>query len=162
MRLRELRGMHMEIPDTDTRVLEKGPEGQNLYIHRQMESRVFYYAGHPDEIDGRLAELNSEWDIERMLQANAAGFSLFGVLMGVRDRKWLVLPMAVAGFLMQHALQGWCPPAEVFRRLGVRTTKEINDERYALRVLRGDFNELNIASVEDPMEKARKAIEAAS
>lgn len=55
------------------------------------------------------------------------------------DRKWLALPAAVAGFLMQHALQGWCPPIELFRRLGVRTAGEIARERYALKALRGDF-----------------------
>jgi hypothetical protein len=43
------------------------------------------------------------------------------------------------GFLLQHAVQGWCPPLPLLRRLGVRTADEINEERYALKALRGDF-----------------------
>jgi hypothetical protein len=45
----------------------------------------------------------------------------------------------VLTFLFQHAVQGWCPPLPVLRRLGVRTRKEIDRERYALKALRGDF-----------------------
>ena len=44
--------------------------------------------------------------------------------------------------VLQHALQGWCPPVPLFRRLGFRTEAEINQERYALKVLRGDFANL--------------------
>jgi len=47
----------------------------------------------------------------------------------------IVLP-----FLFQHAVQGWCPPVPVFRWLGVRTRQEIDEEKYALKVLRGDFD----------------------
>jgi len=46
----------------------------------------------------------------------------------------------VFGFFFQHATQGWCPPIPVFRRMGVRTRREINRERYALKALRGDFD----------------------
>lgn len=44
----------------------------------------------------------------------------------------------VAGFLFQHAVQGWCPPVPILRRLGVRTEAEIFEEITALRTL-GDF-----------------------
>ncbi len=37
------------------------------------------------------------------------------------------------------AVQEWCPPVPVFRRLGVRTCQEIDEEKYALKILRGDF-----------------------
>jgi hypothetical protein len=40
-------------------------------------------------------------------------------------------------------VQGWCPPLPVFRRLGIRTASEIDYERYALKSLRGDFDELD-------------------
>lgn len=55
------------------------------------------------------------------------------------DRRFYLLPAVVVGFLLQHAVQGWCPPMPVFRRLGVRTASEIEEERYALKALRGDF-----------------------
>jgi hypothetical protein len=54
-------------------------------------------------------------------------------------RRLLLLPLGVALFLLQHGLQGWCPPLALFRRRGVRTRREIDLERYALKALRGDF-----------------------
>jgi hypothetical protein len=33
------------------------------------------------------------------------------------NNRWLVLPIAVTGFLLQHAIQGWCPPIPVLWRL---------------------------------------------
>lgn len=148
----------MELPHTETRVMENSPEHINAHLRREMEARVCYYAQNPDLIDERLTELDREWDIERTLEANAAGIGLFGILMGARHRKWLLLPLAVAGFLMQHAVQGWCPPVELFRRIGIRTTREINHERTALKALRGDFD-TDIAAIEDPAQKAQKALE---
>ena len=58
------------------------------------------------------------------------------------DRRLLVLPGLVAAFLLQHALQGWCPPVPLFRHLGFRTAAEIDEERCALKALRGDFREV--------------------
>jgi hypothetical protein len=45
----------------------------------------------------------------------------------------------VGGFLFQHAIEGWCPPVPILRRLGFRTAREIDIERVALKTLRGDF-----------------------
>ena len=102
-----------------------------------------YYTSHPDQIDERLRELDREWDIERVLETQAASISILGVMMGATvNKKWFVLPGIVGGFLLQHALQGWCPPVPIFRRLGVRTQGEIDMERYALKALRGDFSNI--------------------
>jgi hypothetical protein len=93
-------------------------------------------------IDRRLEELDSEWDIERCLETGAASLSLVGAALALTvNRKWLWLPAGVAAFLLQHAIQGWCPPLPVLRRMGVRTTDEINQERFALKALRGDFRD---------------------
>jgi hypothetical protein len=56
------------------------------------------------------------------------------------NKRWLALPALVLAFLFQHAVQGWCPPIALFRRLGARTRKEIDVEKYALKFLRGDFD----------------------
>ncbi len=53
-----------------------------------------------------------------------------------------MVPAIVAGFLLQHAVQGWCPPVPIFRRMGIRTAREIDSERYALKIIRGDFESL--------------------
>ncbi|HVT30818.1 MAG TPA: hypothetical protein VHE81_22625 [Lacipirellulaceae bacterium] len=97
----------------------------------------------PAAIDRRLAELDAEWDIERCLETMAPSFSLAGLTLGITvNRKWLLLPIVVQAFFLQHALQGWCPPVPVLRRLGFRTADEINGERFALKALRGDFDSL--------------------
>ena len=91
-------------------------------------------------LDRRLEALDREWDIERVLEANAAAVSLIGLALGrFVDRRFYLLPTAVAGFLLQHALQGWCPPLPLFRRLGIRTAKEIAEESLSLKFIRGDF-----------------------
>ncbi|MEX0702885.1 MAG: YgaP-like transmembrane domain [Planctomycetales bacterium] len=128
-------------PTTEGRVPEHTREEHNERIRREMLENVGLVAeGGPEAIDIRLRELDAEWDIERLLEANAASVVLAGVLLGATvSRKFFLLPGVVAGFLLQHALQGWCPPVPLFRRLGVRTAGEIARERYALKALRGDF-----------------------
>jgi hypothetical protein len=116
-------------------------------VRRSLEEaareRVQRLAARPHLIARRLRELDAEWDIERALEANAATLALSGASLAVfRDRRWGLVPMVVAGFLLQHALQGWCPPLPVLRRLGFRTRAEIDQERYALKAVRGDFDAL--------------------
>jgi hypothetical protein len=90
-------------------------------------------------IDRRLRDLDREWDIERTLETNASVLALAGSVLGLTKNRWFFLvPAAVSAFLLQHALQGWCPPLPLFRRLGVRTRREIDDERHRLLLLRGD------------------------
>jgi len=122
-----------------TRVTAHTSEEVNRRIQQNTLARVAYLADHAEEIDARLEELDREWDIERAIEANASVLAFAGVAVGSLDRRWLVLPALVTGFLFQHAIQGWCPPVPVLRRLGFRTADEINQERYALKVLRGDF-----------------------
>ena len=129
------------IPTTVARVPEHTADSANQAIRRRTHEDIARIAARgPEAIDRRLAELDREWDIERTLEANAATVALVGLGLGTFvDRRFYLLPAAVAGFLLQHAVQGWCPPMPVFRRLGVRTASEIDEERYALKALRGDF-----------------------
>ncbi len=97
-----------------------------------------------EAIRRRLTELDQEWDVERALEANAATAALLGLTLGATvDRKWFLFPAFVAGFLLQHAVFGWCPPLPVMRRLGFRTRCEIEQERYALKALRVTFKMSN-------------------
>ena len=142
------------VPRSD-RVRRHGPEKANEEILREMRERIASYASRPqDEVERRLDELDGEWDLERALQVNAAVLSLAGLVLGVtRDRKWLWMPGVVAGFLLQHAVSGWCPPVEVLRRWKLRTREEIDAEKFALRAQRGDFRGVEVghsASSEGP------------
>jgi hypothetical protein len=108
-----------------------------------MEERVRHLSVQPSGIARRLRDLDREWDIERAIEANAATLALVGLGLGVmHDRRWMALPALVGSFLLQHAIQGWCPPVPVLRSMGFRTADEINEERTALKAMRGDFNGL--------------------
>lgn len=121
------------------RVPRHTDEAINRRIRREIAFSVEYYGEHRDEIDDRLDELDAEWDIERAIAANAAALAFVGTALGItRGRKWLALPLLVSGFLFQHAIEGWCPPVPILRRLGFRTACEIDEERQALKALRGD------------------------
>ena len=124
------------------RVSAHTDDAVNARIRRQTEANVAWFATHPQQIDRRLRELDEEWDIERVLETGSSALTLAGLILSVaRSRRWVLLSLAVQGFFMQHALQGWCPPLPVFRRLGIRTQYEIEQERYALKALRGDFQD---------------------
>jgi hypothetical protein len=131
-------------------------------IRRRTEADVAYYALHPDEIDARLDELELETDIERLLQRNASTLSLAALGLSLLGwRRMLLVPLLVQGFLLQHAVDGWCPPLPVLRRLGYRTRREIEHERTALKALRGDFRSSAEAEKGDPLAGARSALQAA-
>ena len=131
----------------------------NRRLDRELAARVRgYEQKSPDEITGRINELDREWDVERWLETNASAIAFTGLVLGVtHSRKWLFLPGIVLPFLFQHAVQGWCPPIPVLRRLGVRTREEIDREKYALKVLRGDFEQTGSTQCS---ETALKAVEA--
>jgi hypothetical protein len=150
----------MLLAQTSDRVQANTAEEINSHIQQWTKHNVSRYAqAGPAAIDRRLAELDAEWDIERYLETMAPSFTLAGLLLGITiNRKWLLLPIVVQSFFLQHALQGWCPPIPVLRRLGVRTADEINQERYALKALRGDFE--GVYSLTSASDRASEAVAA--
>ncbi len=120
----------------------------NERVDQELRQRVQSYANADREtLSRRIEELDREWDMERTLEANAATLALTGTLLGAFvSKKFLVIPIVVTSFLLQHAIEGWCPPLPIFRRLGVRTRQEIEKERYALKLLRGDLDAGDVES----------------
>lgn len=138
----------MQIPSTIDRVPQHTSETINQRIWQETVDRVRHFAQHPEQIDDRLDELDREWDTERFLETNASALSFTGIVLGATvDRRFLIVPAVVTAFLFQHAVQGWCPPLPIIRRLGFRTQYEIEAERYALKALRGDFATLDMEDV---------------
>jgi hypothetical protein len=128
----------------------------NQQIEDDIRKRVRHFAAHLDAIPSRLLELREEWDIDRAIEANASALAFTGIVLGAtRDNRWFALPALVTAFLFQHAIQGWCPPVPVLRRMGFRTAHEIEQERTALKALRGDFN-----SITAQQDKAAAALAA--
>lgn len=93
-------------------------------------------AGGPAAIHRRLDQLDQEWDVDRILAAATSGAVLGGLLLGtISSRKWYLLPALAGGFLLQHALQGTCPPLGLLRQLGVRYQAEIDVERHHCTII---------------------------
>lgn len=128
----------------------------NDRIEREMRYRIMDFANKSrEEISQRIAELDQEWDIERYLECNASALAFGGVAMSIcAGKKWLLVPAFVLPMLFYHAVHGWCPPVPLLRRLGFRTQREIDAEKYALRLLRGDFDESD-----DRVQRAVRALE---
>jgi len=111
----------------------------NQLIDDRIDQKIDFYTTKPRaEVEKRIAQLEQEWDVERVLEVNASTLALTGLVLGLTvNKKWLALPGLVLPFLLQHGLQGWCPPLPILRRLGVRTRDEIDREKYALKQIIG-------------------------
>ncbi|MGP1308804.1 MAG: hypothetical protein ACTS27_01245 [Phycisphaerales bacterium] len=115
-----------------SRVAEHTDPRVNDRIQRATAASIYFYAENPDLIPRRIRELDAEWDIERALQTLSSSLTLTGLVMATRRPRWLILPLAVQGFFLQHSIQGWCPPLAALRRAGFRTPEEIEHERTTL------------------------------
>ena len=126
------------------RVQTNSPKQLNKRIEEQLLSNIQYYSKQDRQaISERINELETEWYVDRVLMTNASSISIISLLLGLKvDKRWFILSGAVAAFLLQHGIQGWCPPLPLFRKLGIRSFKEIDRERFALKLLRGDFKDL--------------------
>ena len=150
----------VQAPETDVQARTRScprpfESTQNQRIDAQTQQCLERYAaGDREAISRHIDALDREWDVERYLQMNAGIVSLSGVVLGaMASRRFLVLPAVVFGFFFQHATQGWCPPLPVFRKMGVRTRREINQEKYALKALRGDFEQTSSQRPPDQEER---------
>lgn len=127
------------------RVEKNTPDSINKERAQDLRENIRYYSGlEKPEITLRIKDLEKEWYMDRVLITNASALAGIGVILAATvHKKWLILPGVVLTFLLQHGLQGWCPPLPLFRKMGVRSFKEIDRERFALKYLRGDFEALN-------------------
>lgn len=126
-----------QLPSTQTKVNDNTPDHINQQIERETEASVNYYKGQSaGDIRARIEELEHEWDTERVLEVNMASIALASSLLALgANKKWAYLSGAVSVFMIQHAVQGWCPPLSIIRRMGIRTVNEINREKKALENL---------------------------
>jgi hypothetical protein len=90
-----------------------------------------------DLVSYRLSELDDEWDVERLLEANAATVCLLGVALGAFvDRRFFYLPAVIGTFLLQPLCRAGALRVPIFRRLGVRTPSEIDQGEQACQAMR--------------------------
>ncbi|MFT3781874.1 MAG: hypothetical protein QM790_07650 [Nibricoccus sp.] len=134
------------------RVRRKTSPGATARIDAKTRANIRFYASQPRTVlSQRIAELDEERDMEQLLETNAGVISLAGALLGTCvNRRFFLLTGAVLGFLTQHSISGWCPPVPLFRASGIRTRAEIDQEKYALKALRGDFTTFNNSAQNRP------------
>ena len=154
--------MKNALPATSTRVERYTSPQVNDRIRIQTNAEIARLERAKSvELEARMDEIDREWDIERLLQANASILVMLGVALGFAvHRRFLLLPAAVLSFFAQHALQGWCPPIPIFRGHGVRTAREIERERYAIKALRGDFDGVPAPGAADRATRVRAVLAA--
>lgn len=134
------------------RVRASSSQEYNSKIDQQTKASIDLYGSQSELIiSNRIRSLEREWDIERALEVNMPVIALIGIALGAFVNVWwLILPTVVLLFFLQHALQGWCPPLPIFRKFGYRTKQEIAKEKYALKLLRGDFDGILSTSYTGP------------
>jgi hypothetical protein len=146
-------------PRSSDRIRAHTPAELNNRIDQATMKRVWFYARQPPEaLTPRIEQLDREWDIERVIEVNAGAASITGVLLSAfrRRRIWLLLPATVLSLLLQHSVTRKGLPVLVLRWLGFRTRREIEAEKYAMKMLRGDFD--NIKAISEETHKALEAV----
>jgi len=105
----------------------------------------------PTALDQRLQELEAEWSAGRATKVILGVATLAGVGLGLAFGGWWYALPAVAGLLLTQYLftrTSWL--GHSLRDMGYRSGHEIEEEKFALKALRGDFCQLaTVHDIED-------------
>ncbi|NBD08659.1 MULTISPECIES: hypothetical protein [Corallococcus] len=138
------------------------PSTVNRRIDAHVESCVRCMAERADraEMSRYLEKLEHEWEMHRALGVGGSALALVGLLLGRRGgRGWRVLSGVTLALLFQQGITGFGPLSALVRALGVRTRREIDLEKFAIKALRGDFE--RIPNDGGPLARANAALVAA-
>ena len=125
-----------ELPHFD-RVRNLTSPKVNQRIDDMVENRLQRFkAFDTGHIEHRMVELDREWDIDRTLMALFVALGGATWLLGEKvNKKFKYVFGLQMGFMLFHAYKGWCPPVSILRRMGVRTVREIDAEKAALKTI---------------------------
>ncbi len=138
------------IPPNNKRVeMHTNKKINERIIQTTEENLKRYQYANSNSLTNRIKQLDSEWDTERVLEANAASIIFVCSLIGFLTSSYkFIITGIISFFLFVHAIQGWCPPLPLIRRFGIRTQDEIQVEKMSIKFMRGDFHNLG----KEPLE----------
>lgn len=97
----------------------------------------------PAAIDARLAELDREWTAGRITKGMSGVLLVVGfVLAAFAHPLWLLMPAFGGVFLLQYLFTPTSWLGRLFHSMGYRTGFEVDQEKTALKIIRGDFKTL--------------------
>lgn len=112
--------------------------------------------GGPAAISERLEQLDHEWTTGRATKAAAAVLIVTGLALSLLSPWCLILPVVGGVMLLQYLFGRRSLTGAFFHSLGLRSGCEIEQEKMALKALRGDFQNLpTLHQVEDVDATAR-------
>ena len=111
------------------------------------------------EQNAHLDRLDQAWSVDRAALAVVAGVAAGSCLLAIRRPRLLWLAAASCASLLETAVSGAGLPVTLLRRMGLRTRREIECERCALKALRGDFE--MVTAAKSPVAQAGNAWQAA-
>jgi hypothetical protein len=119
------------------------------------DSVRFYGSLGPTALSARLRALEDEPDLETVGTLALAGAGVAGLVMGfLGSRIWRLLAWITLPLLFIHAKGRLQAPEDFLRSLGMRSRREILEEKCALKALRGDFRGLAEKSGESGSDTA--------
>lgn len=124
------------------------------------DSVLFYGSLGRQAVSDRLKALDEEADAETVATLGMAGAGALALVFGfLGSRLWRLLAWAALPLIFVHARGRLPGPTDFLKTLGLRTRREIAEEKYALKALRGDFRGVDGGGAEIPADPA-SALEA--
>lgn len=118
--------------------------GRQCSSQSKLEARLACLAdAGPQALSDRLDQLDREWSAGRMTKATLGVLIVAGLaLTALANPWWLILPAVGGLFLLQYLFSRTSWLGATFQEMGFRSGAEIDQEKFALRTLRGDFKNL--------------------
>lgn len=118
----------------------------------------FYGSLGKEGLTERIHSLEEEWDMEKFITVGLSGIGVFGLVMGFfGSRVWRLFSWVSLPLLFLYGQDKWKPSNGALKSLGLRSRKEIDEEKYALKALRGDFQRVDSASGAEGENLARNS-----
>jgi len=120
------------------------PGKKSLIKAEDLQQRVAGLAdAGPQAIETRLLELDREWTAGRATKATIGVLLVIGFgLTILLNPWWLILPAVGGVFLLQYLFTRSSWMGKTFQELGFRSGFDVEQEKMALKVIRGDFKNL--------------------